>query len=120
MNSKLIYLAPLVSLADAAWGFGWTCPDVPKIRDFNKWSFGGHWYEIYRDWDHDNWSDQDCTEDWYDPKDIGHMTLTRKYKYKSWFFDIDGEDWPKNVGPKWFFGDGDKDYIDHGLFERSL
>lgn len=119
MNSKLINFAALVSLADAGWNLGWDCPNVPKMENFNKRDFGGRWYEIFRDIDHDIWSDQECTEDFYNPN-LFDMTLTRIYKIKSWFFDWNGNDGPKKIKPKWLFTPEkykDIDYIDHGILE---
>jgi hypothetical protein len=66
MNSKLISLASLAMTVEADWGFGWTCPIVEKMDGFDENLFLGHWYEIYRDWDHDYWSDEVCTESYYD------------------------------------------------------
>lgn len=75
-------IAPLVGYASAGWNIGWNCPTVPKVKDFDTERFQGLWYEIYRDVDHDTWSDQLCTMSYYEPKGMKgeDMTLYREYK----------------------------------------
>jgi lipocalin len=68
MFSKLAYLSPLLSSVDAGWNFGWNCPVVYPKMDLDTKKFEGKWYEIFRDVDHNTWSDQLCTMDYYKSK----------------------------------------------------
>ena len=79
MNSKLVLFFSAVGTADAAWGIGW-CKNraPPEMPDLNKKEFSGHWYEIYRDTNHDWWSNQACTESYYSTGIFGNdFTLER-------------------------------------------
>lgn len=117
MFSKLAYLSPLLSSVDAGWNFGWNCPVVYPKMDLDTKKFEGKWYEIFRDEDHDKWSDQLCTMSYYKSKFLSQdMSLQRTYKKKNWFGEPKSRDDKKrNIRPKWF-GDGTPT-INHG-FER--
>ena len=84
MLSKIL---PFVTTAHAGWGFGWSCPDAPLMEDFDSKKFEGLWYEIYRDNDHNIWSNQLCTKSYYSPvaADPDALTLDREFKQKTWF-----------------------------------
>jgi hypothetical protein len=77
---RLLFVAPVVN---AWWGLGF-CRYPSMKENFDQNAFSGPWYEIYRDTDHDKWSIQKCTEDFYSNTMEGVMTLQRKYKTK-WF-----------------------------------
>lgn len=102
---KLIYF---VGLAQAEWGF-WFCPFVPQMPNFDKERFGGHWFEIYRDWDHNFWSDQKCTEDEYTPT-LTKMKLSRSFVKKFWGWKAKDEN--ISIRRLWIFDTG-LDYIFH-------
>jgi hypothetical protein len=120
MNIKYVTMASLATMANAEWGFGWTCPPVEKMEGLDESRFMGHWYEIFRDWDHDYWSDEECTQSYYDEGWFGTMELSRKFLYKSWFYDPykPGRKGPYGIGPKWYgwWGDPNKEYISKGIW----
>lgn len=58
MLSKLACISTMLGSASAGWGWGWNCPLVFPKMDLDTELFSGKWYEIYRDKDHDKWSDQ--------------------------------------------------------------
>jgi hypothetical protein len=59
MISKLFIAALTLESASAEFGIGFcrTSNMPPQLKFFDAEKFSGKWYEIYRDYDHDFWSD---------------------------------------------------------------
>lgn len=83
MNSKFISIVSAISAAQAAWGLGFCSSRAPpEMQGFSPKKFEGHWYEIQRDTDHNFWSNQKCTEDFYTASWTGDLSLERSYLTK--------------------------------------